>query len=136
MLAVLAATTSLLGGCVPVVVGGAAVGATVVAQDRPISEALSDSKIHASIDKRLLEFNTDIFQRVDISVAEGKVLLTGLVPEPQHRLDAARIAWHDARGTPYAFSVPQLNELLSDASGLILVPSADTAALLATATAP
>ena len=49
---------------------------------------------------------------------------------------AARIAWHDARGTPYAFSVPQLNELLSDASGLILVPSADTAALLETATAP
>jgi osmotically-inducible protein OsmY len=73
MLAVLAATTPLLGGCVPVVVGGAAVGATVVAQDRPISEALSDSKIHA--------------------IAEGKVLLTGLVPEPQHRLDAARIAW-------------------------------------------
>jgi len=93
MLAVLAATTPLLSGCVPVVVGGAAVGATVVAQDRPVSEALSDSKIHASIDKRLLEFNTDIFQRVDISVAEGKVLLTGLVPEPQHRLDAARIAW-------------------------------------------
>ncbi len=93
VLALLAAATPLLGGCVPVVIGGAAVGATVVAQDRPVSEALSDSKIHASIDKRLLEFSTDIFQQIDISVAEGKVLLTGLVPEPQNRLDAARIAW-------------------------------------------
>jgi len=93
VLAAMAAVASLLGGCVPLVVGGAAAGATVVAQDRPVDEAFSDTAIHASIDKELLEFSTDIFQKVDISVAEGRVLLTGLVPEPQNRMDAARIAW-------------------------------------------
>jgi len=83
----------LLGGCGPLVLGGAAVGAAVVAQDRPIKEAFSDTAIQASIDRKLFEFSIDIFQKVDISVVEGKVLLTGLVPEPQNRLDAARLAW-------------------------------------------
>lgn len=92
-LAFVLALSPLLGGCGALVLGGAAVGATMVAQDRPVKEAISDTAIQASIDKRLLEFNVDIFQKVDISVVEGKVLLTGLVPEPQNRLDAARLAW-------------------------------------------
>lgn len=91
--ALVVALAPLLGGCVPLVFGGAAVGATVVAQERPVSTAISDTTIQAGIDKRLLESNIDIFKRVDISVVEGRVLLTGLVPEPQNRLDAARIAW-------------------------------------------
>jgi osmotically-inducible protein OsmY len=93
VLAVVTALSPLLGGCEALVIGGVAVGATVVAQDRPVEEAISDTAIHASIDQELLEFSTDIFQKIDISVSEGKVLLTGLVPEPQNRLDAARIAW-------------------------------------------
>lgn len=82
-----------LGGCGPLVLGGAAVGATVVAQDRPVSEAIADTTIQANIDKKLIEFDVDMFQKVDISVTEGQVLLTGLVPSPQNRVDAARIAW-------------------------------------------
>ena len=82
-----------LSGCGPLVLGGAAVGATVVAQDRPVREAVADTKIHASIDRKLFEHNVDIFQQVDISVTEGRVLLTGNVPQPQDRIDAARIAW-------------------------------------------
>ena len=85
--------TPVLAGCGPAVLGGAAVGATVIAQERPVSEAASDAKIHASIDKQLLEFDVNIFKRVDITVTEGQVLLTGLVPEPQNRVDAARLAW-------------------------------------------
>ncbi|MCK4867114.1 MAG: BON domain-containing protein [Alphaproteobacteria bacterium] len=91
--ALVVALAPLLGGCVPLVFGGAAVGATLVAQERPVSTAISDTTIQAGIDKRLLESNVDIFKKVDISVVEGRVLLTGLVPEPQNRLDAARIAW-------------------------------------------
>ncbi len=92
-LALALALSLLLGGCAPLVLGGAAVGATVVAQDRPVKEAFSDTAIQASINKKLLEFSVDIFQKVDISVVEGKVLFTGIVPEPQDRLDATRIAW-------------------------------------------
>jgi osmotically-inducible protein OsmY len=87
------ALSPLLGGCGPLVLGGAAVGATVVAQDRPVKEAFADTAIQASIDRKLFEFSVGIFQKVDVSVVEGKVLLTGVVPEPQNRLDAARLAW-------------------------------------------
>jgi osmotically-inducible protein OsmY len=92
-LVLMLATVPVLGGCAPLVLGGAAVGATVVAQDRPVGEAVSDTKIHASIDKKLLENDKTLFQQVDISVSEGKVLLTGIVPQPKNRLDASRIAW-------------------------------------------
>lgn len=92
-LTLLLAMANFLGGCGPLVLGGAAVGATVVAQDRPVADAVSDTKIHASVDKQLLEHDRTLFQQVDISVTEGRVLLTGLVPEPQDRLDASRLAW-------------------------------------------
>lgn len=88
-----AAVAPLLAGCGPLVLGGAAVGATVVAQDRPVKQAVSDTAIHASIDKQLLQHDRNLFQQVDISVTEGKVLLTGLVPKPKNRLEASRIAW-------------------------------------------
>lgn len=92
-LALLLALSPLLGGCGVLVLGGAAAGAAVVAQERPVKEAVSDTTIQATIGKKLFEFSVDIFQQVDISVVEGRVLLTGLVPEPQNRLDAVRIAW-------------------------------------------
>jgi len=92
-LALLLVLPPLLGGCGALVLGGAAAGAAVVAQERPVKEAVSDTTIQATIGKKLFEFSVDIFQKVDISVVEGKVLLTGLVPEPQNRLDAVRIAW-------------------------------------------
>ncbi len=82
-----------LGGCAPLVVGGAAVGVTVAAQDRPVKTAFSDSAIQANINAKLVDFDLKVYQRVDIEVVEGRVLLTGIVPNPQNRIDAARIAW-------------------------------------------
>ncbi|MDH3229126.1 MAG: BON domain-containing protein [Alphaproteobacteria bacterium] len=89
----LLATLLPLGGCAPLIVGGAAVGATVAAQDRPVKTAIADSVIQGSINRKLLDFDTKVYQRVDIEVVEGKVLLTGIVPDPRNRIDAARIAW-------------------------------------------
>jgi osmotically-inducible protein OsmY len=82
-----------LGGCEALILGGAVVGVTVAAQDRPVKTAFSDSGIQANINRKLIDFDVDVYQRVDIEVVEGKVLLTGIVPKPQNRLDAARLAW-------------------------------------------
>jgi len=89
----LMAVVPVVGGCAPLVVGGAAVGAAVVAQDRPVKTAIADSVIQGNIDAKLIDFDVKVFQRVDIEVVEGKVLLTGIVPDPQNRIDAARLAW-------------------------------------------
>ena len=80
-------------GCVPFVVSGAAAGARVVAQERPVGTVIDDTVIRARIANSMLEFDAKVFQQVDIQVIEGRVLLTGLVPEPANRLDAARISW-------------------------------------------
>ncbi len=92
-LLVLAAALTLPGGCGPLVVGTAAVGATVVAQERSVGAALEDSVIQGDVARRLLEYDAEIFQRVDTEVVEGKVLLTGQVATPEDRIDATRIAW-------------------------------------------
>ena len=104
-------------GCVPVVVGGAAVGATAVAQERGIDAAVDDSLIQAAIDRQLFEFDTTLFQRVGVEVVEGRVLLTGLVPEPQNRVDAARIAWQ-AEGVKEVINEIEVSDksTLSDAA--------------------
>jgi osmotically-inducible protein OsmY len=93
VLLILAMALPPLVGCTPLLVGGAAVGVTVAAQDRPVKTAIADTAIQANINAKLVDFDVEIFQRVDIEVVEGKVLLTGIVPNPQNRIDAARLAW-------------------------------------------
>ena len=66
----LLALAGTLGGCVPVVLGGAAVGATVVAQERSVSDAVDDSVIQAEVVRALFEFDVDVFQKVDTEVVE------------------------------------------------------------------
>ncbi|UCH74984.1 MAG: BON domain-containing protein, partial [Rhodospirillales bacterium] len=63
------------------------------------------------------EFDVEVFQRVDIEVVEGKVLLTGVVPNPQNRIDAARIAWQ-ADGVAEVINEVELRDSrsLSDAA--------------------
>ncbi|MDP7392269.1 MAG: BON domain-containing protein, partial [Alphaproteobacteria bacterium] len=45
------------------------------------------------INSRWLEINPDIFLNVSSQVHEGRVLLSGNVAKPQHRVDAVRVAW-------------------------------------------
>lgn len=87
------ALTAPLGGCAPLLFGGAAVGATVVAQERSVGDTIDDSIIQADIAGRMADFDRTAFRKVGIEVVEGRVLLTGFVPAPRNRVDAARIAW-------------------------------------------
>lgn len=82
-----------LGGCAPLLFGGAAVGVTVVARERSVGGAIDDGIVQADIAGRMAEFDRAAFRKVDIEVVEGRALLTGFVPTPQNRLDAARLAW-------------------------------------------
>jgi len=84
-----------LSACTPVVV---AVGAGVVlvrsvAQERSTMDALGDTELQLSISNRLLNHSGQLFRDVSVSVTEGRVLLTGSVPERQHKIDAVGIAW-------------------------------------------
>jgi len=81
-----------LSGCGVLVGAGAAAG-TASMEERGLSAAVSDKVIQATINSRWLEIDPDIFIDVSSQVHEGRVLLSGNVGKPQHRVDAVRVAW-------------------------------------------
>ncbi len=114
--AVMLAVASLAAGCTAtgVAVGaGASVGVAGV-QERSIGDAIDDKVINVEINHLLLQKSQDLFRQVAIDVVEGRVLLTGSVPLPEHRVDAARLAWQ-ADGVREVINEIQVN----DRSGVI-----------------
>ena len=83
----LISTIILLNSCVAVNV------TTSSAKEKGIKEAISDGMIDAGINKEFLNHDINMFLNVEIEVVEGRVLLTGSVKKPKHRLDAIKIAW-------------------------------------------
>ena len=86
---------SLVAGCSPVgvAVGAGATVGVAAAQERSVGNALDDSVITVEINHLLFQKSQDLFQQVGLDVVEGRVLLTGSVPLPENRIEAARLAW-------------------------------------------
>ena len=84
-----------LTACTPVgmAIGGGAVLARSVVQERSTMDALEDTTVKLGIQNRLMNHSHALFGDVSVDVIEGRVLLTGSVPERQQKVDAVRIAW-------------------------------------------
>jgi osmotically-inducible protein OsmY len=93
--AAVAAAVPALAACDPVTLGlgAAATGGVVLAQERPAGEAVSDTAIRIQINDLWLKQDIDLYQRLSLSVNEGRVLVTGRVPTQEARLNAIRLAW-------------------------------------------
>lgn len=89
----------ILSACSPVglAVGGAAAAGTTALQERGMREAGRDTLIKTNISERFFRQSIDLFGQVTVSVIEGRVLLTGIVPNEEARESATRIAWGDDR---------------------------------------
>lgn len=82
-------------GCSPATTAagaGAVVGVTA-AQERGIGGALQDTKIRTHINALLVKEDPELFWDVHLQVQNGRVLLSGTVPDPQSRVEAVRLAW-------------------------------------------
>ncbi len=82
-------------GCTPIgaaVGAGAAVG-TAASREGGVGQGWSDAKIHAYISDAWFRYNVDMFRKLNLTVREGRVLITGQVQNPQWRVDAVRFAW-------------------------------------------
>ncbi len=82
-------------GCTPT---GAAIGAGASAglagaQERGFRRTVSDSVLTVEIKELWFRTNFDMFSKVDATVVEGRALLTGMVPNPDMRVEAVRLAW-------------------------------------------
>lgn len=90
----LAAVAAAAAGCAPVAVGGAAAGAVVAAsEERGITGFANDAEIQARINHLWFNHSVDMFNRLDMTVDQGRVLITGHAADSQMRLDAVRLAW-------------------------------------------
>ena len=93
MVAMLIGFAPLLAGCFSAAVGTSAWLATAASEERSIKSAATDLAIRTRINGLWFDHNEALSTRVDISISEGRVLLTGRVPTQQERLSAVRLAW-------------------------------------------
>ncbi|MCF8479233.1 MAG: BON domain-containing protein [Rhodospirillum sp.] len=84
-----------LAGCTPqgLAIGIAAKATTMALEERGFSGAVDDGVIDLAINAKLLESNEALFHQVNVTVREGRVLMTGSVPRMDHRVEAVRLAW-------------------------------------------
>jgi osmotically-inducible protein OsmY len=72
-------------------VGGAAGRAAV--REGGIPGALSDAEISAKISDLWFRHDFSMFSKINLTVDQGRVLLTGVVQKQEHRVEAVRLAW-------------------------------------------
>lgn len=75
------------------VTGAAAEGGKAAAQEGGIQRAWTDARIQAVINDLWFQQDVDMFRKLDLTVNEGRVLITGVVQNPEHRVEAVRLAW-------------------------------------------
>ena len=97
----LAAASCLAGSlaaCSPIgtAVGVAATTINLATQERGLVTGVDDNITWVGINQRLLERDQYLFQKVSLQVHEGRVLLTGFVQKPEHRVEATVIAWQSS----------------------------------------
>ena len=76
----------------PIFSSGAGV-VVLATQDRSLGTVVDDSKIFAELKTRYFDESESVFSNVSVEVSDGRVLLTGTVDDPDHRITATRIAW-------------------------------------------
>ena len=93
LVAGLAALAGLVTACAPAAIGtGSAVG-VAAAQDRGLSGAISDTGIRLEINHLWFQESEILYRKVQLQVQEGRVLLSGAVPDPETRVNAVRLCW-------------------------------------------
>ena len=85
----------LLASCSPV---GLAVGAgaslmTASQTEKGLEGSAKDLRIKAEINHNLFQKDHELFGAVKVSVNNGKVLITGSVPNPQDRIEISKLSW-------------------------------------------
>ncbi len=88
-------TAVTLQACTPIgaAIGTGAIVGTAASKEGGVGQAWTDTRIKAYISDAWFRYNVDVFRKLDITVREGRVLLTGIVQNPQWRVDAVRLAW-------------------------------------------
>ncbi|KZD12786.1 BON domain-containing protein [Oceanibaculum pacificum] len=85
----------ILSGCTPLglAAGAGATAGVATQQEGGLNTAANDTWIRGQINQLWFEHDIDMMRRVGLSVSAGRVLLTGVVPKAEDRVDAVRLVW-------------------------------------------
>ena len=73
---------------------GAAAGVgTAASKEGGIGGAVTDASIKGKINELWFNYNIDTFSKLSTTVNQGRVLLTGVVQNPEDRVEAVRLVW-------------------------------------------
>lgn len=92
-------------------IGGGATAGVAASEERGISGSLSDAQISAQINYAWLDENVDMFHSLNISVYDGRVMVTGILPTQAQVDKAIELAWK-VNGVREV-----INEIIVDPSG-------------------
>ena len=85
----------MISSCSPLGMAAGA-GATVgiaAAREGGISSATNDVRIKALISEKWFKYDLETFSKLNLTVDQGRVLITGVVQDPEDRVEAVRLAW-------------------------------------------
>lgn len=86
------AACASVSGCVTAALGAAAGVGVYAVQDRTIGEGIDDASASQQVKMRLMAADSAAFQEVDVEVAGGNLLLSGVAPTEEHKQAAETIA--------------------------------------------
>ncbi len=104
-----------LPACTPLgmATGAAATAGTAASKEGGIGGAITDASIKGSINEAWFRYNIETFSKLSTTVNQGRVLLTGVVQNPEDRVEAVRLVWQ-VKGVKQV-----INEIrVSDSEGL------------------
>jgi osmotically-inducible protein OsmY len=90
-----AAALMSITGCTPIgmATGAAATAGVASAQEGGIKGAISDVTIKAQINEAWFQYDLETLSKLTTTVDQGRVLLTGVVQDPNDRVEAVRLVW-------------------------------------------
>ncbi|HEU4837886.1 MAG TPA: BON domain-containing protein [Micavibrio sp.] len=85
----------MMSACTPLgMATGAAAGVgTAASKEGGIGGAFTDAGIKAKINDAWLQYDINTFSKLSTTVNQGRVLLTGVVQNPEDRVEAVRLVW-------------------------------------------
>ena len=95
LVSLLSASMLAQSGCsgLGIATGVGATAGVAAAQEGGIKGALSDTQINANISDKWFKHDLKIFSKLNLTVELGRVLITGVVQDPEDRVEAVRLAW-------------------------------------------
>lgn len=88
-------SATILSACGPLGLAAGA-GATVgiaATREGGVKGSASDFRIRSQINDLWFKSNVKMFSKLNLSIDQGRVLITGVVQDPAHRVEAVRLAW-------------------------------------------